>query len=227
VLVDGQWLLTPERAALHLPTRTAVVADLHLGYGRARRRRGEAVPCPGVAETLAPLRPALARHGIARLLVAGDLFEDVCCPALVYDFLDWLKGAGVELAAVVPGNHDRGLTEDIPLPVCRGGVEVGGWRVVHGDSELPEGRLLHGHFHPWLRRGRVSAPCFLVGARSVVLPALSPDARGVNVLGEPRWRRHRCCASAGDAVLDLGLVAHLGSRLRPGARPALSRKRLA
>jgi metallophosphoesterase superfamily enzyme len=157
-----------------------------------------------VAETLAPLRPALARHRVTRLVVAGDLFEDACRPALVRDFLDWLDGAGVELAAVVPGNHDRGLTEDAALPVCRAGVELGRWRVVHGDGELPEGRLLHGHFHPWLRRGRVSAPCFLIGASSLVLPALSPDARGVNVLCEPRWRRHRCCAIAGREVLDLG-----------------------
>ena len=115
MLVDGQWLLTPERAAVHLPTRTAVVADLHLGYGDARRRRGEAVPCPGVAETLAPLRPAVARHRVRRLVVAGDLFEEACCQVLVHDFLDWLKGAGVELAAA-------------PLLRHRGRGGAGPWR---------------------------------------------------------------------------------------------------
>jgi metallophosphoesterase superfamily enzyme len=217
VLVDGQWLLTPERAAIHLPTRTVVVADLHLGYGQARQSRGEAVPCPGLAETLAPLRPALSRHRVSRMVVAGDLFEDACYPALAADLVAWLKAIGIELAAVVPGNHDRGLAEGMSLPVCRTGVVRGGWRVIHGDGELPEGQLVHGHFHPWLRRGRVSAPCYLVGANSLVLPALSPDARGVNVLRERRWRHHRCCAIAGDVVLDLGLVAGLGSRLRLGA----------
>jgi metallophosphoesterase superfamily enzyme len=137
-------------------------------------------------------------------VVAGDLFEAECCAALVRDLLDWLAGAGVELAAVVPGNHDRGLAVGASVPVCPAGVKLGGWRVVHGDGKLPAGRLVHGHFHPWLRRGRVSVPCFLVGPNSLVLPALSPDARGVNVLREPRWRRHRCCAIGGVEVLDLG-----------------------
>ena len=38
------WLLTPERAAIHLPTATAVLADLHLGYNEVRCGTGEAVP---------------------------------------------------------------------------------------------------------------------------------------------------------------------------------------
>ena len=35
--VFTDWELTPDRAAVHLPTRTAVVADLHLGYAEARQ----------------------------------------------------------------------------------------------------------------------------------------------------------------------------------------------
>ncbi|MBY0233221.1 MAG: hypothetical protein K2W96_28395, partial [Gemmataceae bacterium] len=66
----GEWELSPARFALHLPTRTAVVADLHLGYGRVRHRGGDAVPAPTIAEEMAPLA------GVERLLVAGDLFED-------------------------------------------------------------------------------------------------------------------------------------------------------
>src|SRR5438067_991701 len=34
------WLLTPQRVAVHRPSGSAVVADLHLGYGQARRRGG-------------------------------------------------------------------------------------------------------------------------------------------------------------------------------------------
>src|SRR5438270_5847367 len=36
MIVHEDWLLTPVRAAVHLPTATAVVADLHLGYELAR-----------------------------------------------------------------------------------------------------------------------------------------------------------------------------------------------
>jgi putative SbcD/Mre11-related phosphoesterase len=220
--IHTDWLLTPERAAVYLPAATAVVADLHLGYDQARRRTGEAVPVVRVAEVLAPLRAVLARHGCARLVIAGDLFEAGWCPRLAAEFRAWLDAAGVELAGVVPGNHDRGLEagNDV-LPVCAEGFEVGGWRVVHGDGALPAGRLVCGHFHPWLRWGRVSAPCYLVGESSIVLPAFSQDARGASVRRVPGWRGHRCYAVAGAEVLDLGELGTLGkrSRSRPRARP--------
>ena len=57
--VLDDWLLTPSRTAIHLPTATAVIADLHLGYDRVRRRGGEAVPTLSVAQDLDPLRPML------------------------------------------------------------------------------------------------------------------------------------------------------------------------
>src|SRR5947209_2704449 len=98
---DG-WLFTAARAAIHTPTATAVVSDLHLGYGEARRRGGDAVPAPGVAAQLGPLRNALGRHGVRRLVVAGDLFEAGTSVVLGRAFLEWLHDQGVELTAVVP-----------------------------------------------------------------------------------------------------------------------------
>jgi uncharacterized protein len=204
VRVHDAWLLTPERAAVHLPTGTAVVADLHLGYDLARRRGGEAVPPVSLGEVLAPLERLFGRHGCGRLVIAGDLFEDTWCPELASELEGWLDAVGAELAGVVPGNHDRGFSAAADWPLCPAGLDLGGWRIVHGDGTLPEGRTVCGHFHPWLRWGRVSAPCYLVGADRVVLPAFSPDARGVNVRGAARWHGHRCCAIAGDEVLDLG-----------------------
>jgi metallophosphoesterase superfamily enzyme len=211
--VHAEWLLTAERVAVHLPTATAVVADLHLGYAEVRRRTGEAVPTVRLAETLAPLRTVLARQRCARLVIAGDLFEAGWCPRFGAELHAWLEQAGVELAGVVPGNHDRGLAEGV-LPVCPGGVELGDWRVLHGDGDLPAGRLVCGHFHPWLRWGPVSSPCYLVGPSSIVLPAFSADARGASVRRVPGWRRHRCCAVAGDEVLDLGTLGTLDKRSR-------------
>jgi putative SbcD/Mre11-related phosphoesterase len=203
--VHGDWLLTPDRAAVHLPTATAVVADLHLGYNEARRRSGEAVPLTGVDEALAPLLPVLARHGTRRLVVAGDLFEERWNRDLAADFLRRLTAAGIDFVGVVPGNHDRGIeAESDSLRLYPDGMELGRWRVVHGDGRLPRGLLVHGHFHPWLRWGRISTPCYLVGERRLVLPAFSRDARGVDVTTQPEWRRYRCCAVAATEVLDLG-----------------------
>src|SRR5262249_61994199 len=137
-------------------------------------------PDLSLEQRLAPLRTVFSRHQVRSLIIAGDLVERTCPAALAEDLLAWLDAAGVRLTAVVPGNHDRGLAGG-PLPVCPDGVLLGDWRVVHGDGDWPEGRSVCGHFHPWLRRGQISAPCYLVGERTVVLPAFSPDAAGVNV----------------------------------------------
>src|SRR5436309_1321893 len=109
VPVHDDWLLTPQRAAVHMPTATAVVADLHLGYAEARRARGEAVPVPALTDCMAPLATLAATSLIRRLVIAGDLFEDGYSERLTEELLSWAAAVGVELTAVVPGNHDRKL----------------------------------------------------------------------------------------------------------------------
>jgi hypothetical protein len=216
--VLGEWLLCPARLAVHLPTATAVVADLHLGYDRVRRRGGEAVPARTVAEELRSLREALAAQGVRRLALAGDLLEDGRCQReeVMAELLAWLATAGVELVGVVPGNHDRGLG-DSALPLYPGGLDLGGWQIVHGDGERPGGAVVQGHEHPYLRwRPGVEGACFLVAEGHLVLPAYSADAAGVNVLGDRRWLRHHCCVIAGEKVLDFGEVGELCRRRRQG-----------
>ncbi len=149
-------------------------------------------------------------HGIQRLVIAGDLFEDVHGRELAGELLERLLASGIDLAGVVPGNHDRGLARDAcGLPLERDGVLLGDWRVLHGDGPLPRGRLVLGHFHPALRWGRLRVPCYLVSASRIILPAFSLDAAGVDVLGERRWRGQRCYPVADGQVLDLGSVERL------------------
>jgi metallophosphoesterase superfamily enzyme len=215
---DG-WLLTAARAAIHTPTATAVVSDLHLGYGEARRRGGEAVPAPHLAGVLEPLRDAFRRHVVRRLVVAGDLFEAGVSVELGRTFLEWLRDQDVELSAVVPGNHDRriGRAGDL-LPWRPDGYAVGKWRVVHGDGKEPDGPFVQGHEHPCLGlSGRQRAPCYLAAPRRLILPAYSADAAGVNVLRRRRWASFRCGVIVGQEVLDFGPVADLLARLRDRA----------
>jgi putative SbcD/Mre11-related phosphoesterase len=208
VLTD--WELTPDRAAVHLPTRTAVAADLHLGYAEARQRDGDAVPAVPVAAMLAPLRRTFDTYQVRRLVIGGDLFEAGPSQALIDELLAWLKDAGVELAAVVPGNHDGDIQKLGRLSVHPDGFDLDGWRVVHGDAKRPTGRVVQGHEHPILRWGNgLTAPCYLVGRRHLVLPAFSTDAAGANVLKGGDWPAYRCCAIAGADVLDFGKLADL------------------
>jgi metallophosphoesterase superfamily enzyme len=214
--VLDDWLLTPQRVAVHLPTQTAVVADLHLGYDEARRLAGEAVPRVEVARQLSDLGQVLGHHHLRRLAVAGDLLEDGRCREALSGFAAWLAQQGVEVMGVAPGNHDsaRGnlLTEG-QWPFFPDGVPLGRWRVVHGDGRLPSEPLVQGHEHPCVRWQRgPAAPCYLVGADRLVLPAYSADAAGVNVRGSRRFREFRCCVIAADEVLDFGIVGRLPRR---------------
>src|SRR5262245_47780482 len=104
----ADWLLTPARVAVHIPTATAVVADLHLGYAEARQRAGDAVPARSVTELLQPLADAMRQYQAPRLVIAGDLFEAGVNDAVLAEFLSWVAESQVELVAVIPGNHDRG-----------------------------------------------------------------------------------------------------------------------
>src|SRR5262245_1679090 len=105
------WILSPEGAAIHAGERTAVVADVHLGYEWARGAAGDCVPAHSLEETVTRLAAVLARATIARLVVAGDLVESARpCGRTAADLRrlnDWLESRGVTLLAL-EGNHDRG-----------------------------------------------------------------------------------------------------------------------
>ena len=239
--VLNDWLLTAERVAVHLPTATAVVADLHLGYAEARRRAGEAVPEDQLDEQLAGLARMMRSHGLRQLVIAGDLLEDGHCYQALKEFRKWLDQTGIKLRAVIPGNHDAEVeaSAESGLAVHPDGIRLGGWQVVHGDGLILASPSVQGHEHPWLRwsppnraiRPRVFAsrnafraidgPCYLVSRERLILPAFSRDAAGVNVLSVARWRSFRCYAIAADGVLDLGEVSTLRSRLAAaGRRPS-------
>jgi len=215
VLWQDEWLLDASRLAIHLPTRTVVVADLHLGYEGARQRLGEAIPSVDLAEVLHPLETAMIRENTHRLIIAGDLFENVRLGGkhLVDGFRQWLVSREIELLGVVPGNHDRGWAE-MDLPMEPEGITLGGWRVVHGDQPLPRGRVIQGHEHPLLRLPRgAEGPCFLTRPNHIVLPAYTREAAGVNVMAFRRWEDYECQVIAGDEVLGFGTITDLRSRL--------------
>lgn len=217
MMVLNDWLLTPERVAVHLPSATAVVADLHLGYHEMRRHCGEAVPTTSLRKELAPIWRALAAASAQRLVIAGDLFERNFVAEIWQDLQDALSQRRIELAAWIPGNHDANalaLTSDLPAMSCT----LDGWQIVHGDEPLPGGNVVLGHWHPsvWLQ-GR-KRPCYLVNGNSLVLPAYSADAAGVNVWHDPRWRGFQTYAIARKVVLSVGRIPAMSAPPKRGSR---------
>ena len=229
-LVFDSWELTPEGAAIHRGERTAVIADVHLGYEWARGAAGDCVPAHSLGETLGRRERVLGRAAIARLIVAGDLVESPRpCRRTAADLRrlrDWLEARGVSLL-VLEGNHDRSAwTRSRPaaaVPDLPATCVVAGWTIGHGHRPITSDRTISGHVHPVVRVAGTNARCFLAGAGRIVLPAFSPNAAGWDVVTArlPQdWRNAplRCLASTGDDLLDFGPLADLRRRLRRPAR---------
>ena len=206
--------------ALWLPElRTVLIADTHLGYAWAQRRRGELGPVVegSVGRKLEALVDELEP---AELVVIGDL---VHAPRPHDDERMQIERIVRRLAArtlvmLVPGNHDRGFVRDFPgLPLeiidCWCGA---GLMAVHGHLKTaPESHLVIGHIHPAIcirddAGASQKIPVFLAGPGATVLPAFSPFAAGASLgqaltkdlrklLGEPL----RILAASGTRVVAL------------------------
>lgn len=212
--VLGEWLLTPFRMAIHEPTRTGVVADLHLDYCVARRHGGDAIPARPLDEQLGALIEGCAALDITRIVIAGDLCEARLTVDLAERFLATIGGRGLSIRAIVPGNHDRGwqeLRDRLPLS---DGYRLGDWHIVHGDGQSCPRRSVLGHFHPAYRSGTHNHACYLVGAEHLVLPAYSPDAAGGNVRGAPAWQGFLAYVIEGQRVVNRGVLKPAAFRRR-------------
>lgn len=203
----SEWRLTPYRLAVHEPTRTAVIADPHLGYNDARRRSGDAIPLLSFEDQLAPLKRACAVFDLADLVVAGDLCEARLDEEIVARFDAFVKECGLFVRAIVPGNHDRGWAKfDGRLPMFPDGYALGSWTVIHGDRPMEAERTVMGHAHPAWRAGSRMQACYLAKADRLVLPAFSHDAAGGAVNRTPLWTGYRAIAIDGDQLIDRGLL---------------------
>ena len=181
--------------ALCVPeTRTVLIADLHLGYSWAQRRRGELGPLADARtrEKLLGVRDQLQPK---RFVFLGDVVHAPrpCAPERA-----WIEGILKGLASdaqliVVRGNHDRRFAAEFAhLPF----EDVVTWSdgsvtAAHGDRTdfaWPENHtLILGHLHPALAIRDSSGaghklPVFLANSRCVVLPAFSPFARGNDII---------------------------------------------
>jgi metallophosphoesterase superfamily enzyme len=179
----GLKLVPHASGALWLPDlRTAILADLHLGYSWAQRRRGELGPL-AAGGAAARLRRAVDELRPERVVLLGDLYHAPRPSAeerrMVEDALALVTGELV----LVRGNHDRRIERDFAK------AAVPEWRApglvaAHGDV-IPEtdGVLILGHFHPVAKLRDAAGvwrryPVFVLGTRICLLPALSDFSPG-------------------------------------------------
>jgi putative SbcD/Mre11-related phosphoesterase len=220
--------------ALWIPeTQTLMVADVHLGYSWAQRRRGQ----------LGPLADSRTREKLFRLcnglqprqiVFLGDLVHapKPCAPER-----QWIEETLILLSEraeliAVRGNHDRAFAREFGhLPVrCVESWSTDLLTAAHGDRftfPLPEHHtLILGHLHPCLGVRDASGaaqklPLFLVTPACIILPAFSPFARGYDlVCGIPselcrcfRDQEIQAFASTGKRIVALGSLKRAVERM--------------
>lgn len=175
--------------ALWLPHhRLLFVADPHLGYGWAQRRRGELGPlrdhltCDKLLRVVAELSPL-------HLVVLGDLVHAPKPAPAERLLIEHTLTRLLQLTrlTIVAGNHDRAFTRDFRLPTVDA-FHLDDLVAVHGHRPFspPPPHLLAGHFHPAVsvrdKAGvRHRFPVFAVTSTVTLLPAFSPFAAGFDL----------------------------------------------
>ena len=187
-------LLAHRSGAAFLPqSKTLLVADLHLGYSWAQRRRGELGPLADT-RTREKLLAACEELVPKRIVFLGDL---VHAPRPCPEEYEWIEALIKEVSRqaeliAIRGNHDRAFAKEfshLPVQKVESWSEEGLW-AIHGDR-LPQAvpadhTLIMGHLHPCLSvidaaGAGHKVPVFLVTEQCVLLPAFSPFARGYDI----------------------------------------------
>jgi hypothetical protein len=185
--IDGL-LLTPEKAAII--DKTAIIADLHLGFENVMQDYGIAFPRVQIREILDGIEKIVEKYSIEKLIIAGDLKHEFS-KNLPYEWEDvelFLKTLSDIEIEVLRGNHDNFLAAILAKHgiALNESVELRGWTIVHGHKEYNAERIIMGHEHPSIKvrvGGAIySYPCYLRISGRVVLPSFSPLMPGSDVL---------------------------------------------
>lgn len=218
-------VLLPQRA-LWWPARQALfIADPH--FGKAATFRAANVPMPdGTAADLARLDELLEQCRPQTLFILGDLLHARAgrCDTMFATVAHWRRHHRDLSIQLILGNHDRhaGLPpsdwniECVPEP-----LDLAPFQLWHHPPFGPQPALA-GHLHPKFKRNlagdRVVAPCFLLRAGTLILPAFSSFVDSLAV--EPQ---------AGDDyyVIAGDALAHLPATKEsvPAARATSTRSR--
>jgi len=167
-------------------SRTVVAADAHLAYEDVI---GGALPTWSTADVASQLRKVVERLQARELVLLGDIIHgsrmSEGAAQKVQAALAALR-ATVRLT-LVAGNHEGRTRGRVILGETVESIRRDGWLLVHGDrapASAGEATVI-GHLHPALvMEGGAAVPAFLIADRLIVLPAMTPYSRGLNVLSD-------------------------------------------
>jgi putative SbcD/Mre11-related phosphoesterase len=192
------------RRILWMPEERALVAaDLHLGYAWAHRHAGQLMPVTAPDDAVERLAALAAEFSARQVVLLGDIVHRAVPVPSLREELAMLAArlAGRRVRWIV-GNHDRDLETLLPEVMLESEITLGAHRLTHGAEETAPphashashashagqagGWLVIGHEHPAIHlhdgiATGVKVPCFLAGARVLILPAFSQWAAGANV----------------------------------------------
>lgn len=173
--------LMPERAVYWPARRTLFVADVHVGKAAAFRALSVAVPDGNLADDLARLSCAIERTNAQHIVLLGDVLHAKHGRAdhVLQQVAVWRTTHSHRQFLVVRGNHDLRAgdpPDDWNMQCVDAPAMLAPYVLCHEPCESDAGTVLCGHVHPAFRlagRGGMSAtlPCFVIGARRMMLPA--------------------------------------------------------
>jgi hypothetical protein len=183
--VNGAELLADLSGAAWWPERRLLaVADLHLEKGSGFAAAGRPLPPYDTRATLARLAALVERFAPETVVCLGDSFHDGKAAArLCEEDAAWLTALTGRAAWIwLIGNHDPAPPDHWGGAV-RTDLVIGPLAFRHHARASAFGEV-SGHWHPKarvpVRKGRMSARCFVEDGRRLILPAFGAFTGGLN-----------------------------------------------
>ena len=205
-LAGESLLLLPHKAVFWPRERMLIIADIHFGKAAAFRSFGIPVPSGTTTENLTALDDLVTATGAVHVLFLGDFLHARASHANSTQaaMLAWRDRRRDLTLTLVRGNHDKHAGD----PAAALGIDlvdepwtVGPFAFCHHPDLAADEYILAGHVHPAYvlatRFETMRLPCFVVGARRMILPSFGAFTGGHTVRAE---RGERIFVTSGEAV---------------------------
>ena len=179
--------LLPQRAIYWARQRVLIVADIHFGKAASFRAFGIPVPRGTTQQNLAALDVLLHQHDVDAIVFLGDFLHaaNARAPDTLAAMQSWRERHPQLHLLLVRGNHDAHAGDPpaaLRIETVDAPYRLGPFAFCHHPQQLADFYVMAGHVHPVYRVARrgdtLRLPCFVVGARSMILPSFGAFTGG-------------------------------------------------